>query len=72
MIDIVRANRLAVELQLNLRRVAAHAYINDLTRAEIPVREQVNHRTFLIIRPSRLVDVIGVFRERCCIQLSKI
>ena len=72
MVDILSAEAVSVQPELNCRRVAGNSDIYLLARIEIPVWEDVNYRICLIICPAASVEIVSILREAGCIYLSEI
>src|SRR5690606_30452626 len=58
--------------QFDPGRVGADAHVDHLPGREVPVGENMYHRTDAVISPFRLVDVVGIFLESRRVELAEI
>ena len=72
MIDELPASGLPVDEQFHPGQIGTRLHINDLSRIEIPMGEQMNHGRFLPVRPLRLEHIVGILRKACRVNLSEI
>ena len=68
----LNAPAFAVYKQLHSRGIGTGPDINQLAFVKIPVRKQVHHRFFPIIRPCRLVNIIRILWKARRVQLPEI
>ena len=71
-VDVERSLRFSVQEKLHPRRIGTNSDIYRLTLVEIPVRENMNERSLLIVRPLCAENVRAVFRESRGVVLTEI
>ena len=71
-VDVERSLGFSVQEKLYPRRIGTNSDIYRLTLVEIPVRENMNERSLLIVRPLCAENVRAVFRESRGVVLTEI
>ena len=66
------AETLSLEEQLYLWGIGENAHVDPLSLVEIPIRQKVNHRLFVVIRPGGLVHIKAILFKAGCVDLAEI
>ena len=62
----------SIQKKLHKGCIGAHPHVDQLSLIEIPMRKNMYHGCFLVIRPHRLPHIVSIFWKTGSIDLSEI